>query len=178
MGFDSRQIQEKRCTLKTVTAGPTNAIDQLEQAQSRWIPDFAEISLLYRQLTSVIETRWDELPSEFKAWAQLATYDAHHGFRFNMLASIRSLISAAYAIRAYWKNKAEFLEYVENVQRFRRAVMNAVERHDPEFQARLSTATQTALEEISSGKAEVVGSTEEEIREWFTRHRLGADKVH
>ncbi|NJK46401.1 MAG: hypothetical protein HC933_21065 [Pleurocapsa sp. SU_196_0] len=51
-----------------MTAGPTNAVHKLEQAQSRWIPDFAEISMLYRQLTSVIETRWDELPSEFKAW--------------------------------------------------------------------------------------------------------------
>ncbi|NJK46400.1 MAG: hypothetical protein HC933_21060 [Pleurocapsa sp. SU_196_0] len=67
---------------------------------------------------------------------------------------------------------------MENIQRFRRAVMNAVERHDPEFQTQLSTATQTALQEISSGEAEVVGSTEKEIREWFTRHHLGADKVH
>jgi hypothetical protein len=164
--------------VQTVAAASSNAMQKLQRAQNRWVLDFAELSQLFRQLTAAVETNWEQLEPPVKAWAQVFTYHPSEGLRLNLKASLRGVFTVVQVYRMYVRQDPAFLDYVDNMQRFRRAVMNAVERHSPAFQAQLSTATRLAMDDIVNGKAEVVGSTEEEIREWFARHRLSVDQVH
>ncbi len=153
-----------------VTAVP-KVFQEWQQVRTSWVINWSGQADLFRRLAAMVENDWQELSEVSKAKIQLFIY---HPASFQIGLPQQIWIAFSMGI-AYLRNDPTFLDYMEEVTRFRRIVLTTLERHDPTFQKLKDEAIIKALKEIQTSPE--AWQSEQDMDTWFDAQRHPAPEI-
>ena len=153
-----------------VTAVP-KVFQEWQQVRTSWVINWSGQADLFRRLGALVENEWQHLPEGSKAKIQLFIY---HPASFQISLPRQIWIAFSMGV-AYFRNDLTFLDYMEEVTRFRRIVLATLVRHDPTFQKLKNEAIVNALKEIKTNPE--TWQSEQDMDTWFDAQRRPAPKI-